>query len=245
MQVIVLGDEAGTLAIQTCVTNILNLQSKAQAQAEKNATPLVPEKSLAYFMALATDLTKLIKHIFVKMNDLPNASETLRECFSSVGFSGSLANVGIDLFTHFIAYDSGHPRRQMQNFLKDVLLKLMTPSEKSAFFNAIIDKFLSTPNDTISQKSVVESLLAIEVSANDLVLYLAKGLGLHGNEPSQLKENPITMMYAIMYMTEKLFSKLHMNTLTFEGQSLATLQKTPKGKSKKELAADYVEDVTA
>lgn len=152
LELMVMGDEAGTLAISTCVTNIVSLQAKAQAVAEKNGTPLVPEKSLAYFMALATDFTKLIKHIYVKMQGQPNASETIRACFAELDPSaaGSLANVGIDLFTHFIAFDSGHPRRQMQHFLKDVLLKLMTPAEKSEFFNAIIDKFLAVPNDTIS-----------------------------------------------------------------------------------------------
>ena len=99
----------------------------------------------------------------------------------------------------------------MQNFIRDVLLKLMTSTEKTEFFKTIIDKFLATPNDLISQKSIVESLLAIDVPCDDLVLYLARGLGLR-NEPSQLKENPISMMYAIMYMTEKLFSRLVLNT---------------------------------
>lgn len=53
------------------------------------------------------------------------------------------------------------------------------------------------------------------------------------------------MMYAIMYMTEKLFNRLQQNTKTFEPQTLEVLQKTPKTskKSKKDLAADYVEDV--
>ena len=60
----------------------------------------------------------------------------------------------------------------------------------------------------ISQKSIVESLLFIEISSNDLMLYLSRGLGLQGSNLSQLKDNPTTMMYAIMMMTEKLFSRL-------------------------------------
>jgi len=74
-----------------------------------------------------------------------------------------------------------------------------------------MDRFLKSPNDLISQKSIIESLLFIEIPTNDLVLYLARGLGLLEESGSQLKENPITMMYAIMYMTEKLFSKLQTN----------------------------------
>ena len=100
----------------------------------------------------------------------------------------------------------------MKFFFKDVLLKqLLTPKERSFVFEAIMDKFLKTPSDLISQKSIIESLLFIEIPTNDLVLYLARGLGLHGEPGSQLKENPITMMYAVMYMTEKLFSKLQTN----------------------------------
>ena len=94
----------------------------------------------------------------------------------------SLANVSIDLFTHFIANDSGNARRQMQVFFKEFLLKqLLTPKEKSFLFEQIMDKFLKTPSELISQKSIIESLLFIEVPSNELVLYLAKGLGLHGD----------------------------------------------------------------
>jgi len=96
-----------------------------------------------------------------------------------------------------------------------VLLKLLTADEKATFINTVIDKFLSKPSDMISQKSVVESLLFIEISATDLMVYLSKGLGLHGS-PSQLTENPITMMYSIMMMTEKLFSRLQQNSTSFE-----------------------------
>lgn len=184
LEVMVMSDEAGELAITTCLTNIIALQSQAQAKNEKNNTVMVPEKSLAYYMALATDFTKLIKFIFQKMNGQPNAIETIRECFAAIDVSGekSLANVSIDLFTHFIANDSGNAKRQMLIFFKDVLLKqLLTPEEKSLVFKVIMDKFLAAPNELISQKSVIESLLFIEVPSNDLVLYLARGLGLLGD----------------------------------------------------------------
>jgi hypothetical protein len=80
-------------------------------------------------------------------------------------------------------------------------------------------KFSVSPN-FLRVLMLIESLLFIEIPTNDLVLYLARGLGLHGESGSQLKENPITMMYAVMYMTEKLFSKLQTNNQTFEVQSL-------------------------
>lgn len=185
------------------------------------------------------------------MNGQPNAIETIRECFAAIDVSGekSLANVSINLFTHFIANDSGNAKRQMLIFFKDVLLKkLLTPEEKSLVFKVIMDKFLAAPNELISQKSVIESLLFIEIPTNDLVLYLARGLGLLcDSQGSQLKENPITMMYAVMYMTEKLFSKLHMNNLTFEVQSLTSVQvKNPpkSSKTRKEMAADHVEEAS-
>jgi len=86
------------------------------------------------------------------------------------------------MFTHFIAYDSGIAQKQMQIFLKDVLLQLLTPEEKSTFINTIIDRFLAVPNDMISQKSIVQALLNIEVSANELMLYLQKGLCLNASD---------------------------------------------------------------
>ena len=82
------------------------------------------------------------------------------------------------MFTHYIANDSGVANQEMQQFFKDVLLTLMTDAEKSAFYRAVIDKFLTKPSDTISQKAVVESLLKIEIKEVDLVLYLAHSLGL-------------------------------------------------------------------
>jgi len=65
-------------------------------------------------MTLATDFTKLIKHICNKMAAKDN--DTVRECFAAVDASGqqSLANVAIDMFTHLVAYDSGVVRKQMQ-----------------------------------------------------------------------------------------------------------------------------------
>lgn len=86
------------------------------------------------------------------------------------------------MFTHFIAYDSGIAQKQMQIFLKDVLLQLLTPEEKSTFIYTIIDRFLAVPNDMISQKSIVQALLNIEVSANELMLYLQKGLCLNTSD---------------------------------------------------------------
>lgn len=63
LEVMVMGDEAGELAITTCVANIVTLQTQAQAQNEKTQAAMVPEKSLAYYMALATDFTKLVRFI--------------------------------------------------------------------------------------------------------------------------------------------------------------------------------------
>lgn len=100
----------------------------------------------------------------------------------------------------------------------------MTEEEKRTFYRTVIDKFLTKPNEIISQKAVVESLLNIEIPETDLVLYLANGLGLIENEdlsdfsqPVQSSENPISMMYALLYMTEKLFAgKLAMQLQSFD-----------------------------
>lgn len=157
------------------------------------------------------------------------------------------------MFTHFIAYDSGTAKKQMQFFLKDVLIQLLTPEEKTTFINTIIDRFLASPNDNISQKSIVHALLSIEVSANELMMYLKKGLAINDGEQtsSQLKENPITMMYAIMYMTEKLFSTLSVDPgfkVTPLKDKKAML--SAKGVTDKKLlkavkfAEDYAEDAT-
>jgi len=114
LELMVMGEEAGQLAISTCVSNIMHLQGQAQAKAEKSNLALIPEKSLGYYMTLATDFTKLIKHICNKMAAKDN--DTVRECFAAVDASGqqSLANVAIDMFTHLVAYDSGVVRKQMQ-----------------------------------------------------------------------------------------------------------------------------------
>jgi len=47
------------------------------------------------------------------MSKQADSNEVIRECFAAVDGSGekSLANVAIDLFTHLVAYDSGHVRR--------------------------------------------------------------------------------------------------------------------------------------
>lgn len=71
-------EDAGLLAVKTCVINISQLQASAQAQAEKANSPLNPEKSLAYFMNLATDFSKLIRHIYRKMSSQQAAKDTIR-----------------------------------------------------------------------------------------------------------------------------------------------------------------------
>ena len=85
------------------------------------------------------------------------------------------------------------------------------------------------------------------------MLYLKKGLAINDGEQtsSQLKENPITMMYAIMYMTEKLFSTLSIDSgfkvtpLKDKKAMLSVKERTDKKLLKAvKFAEDYAEDVT-
>ena len=45
----------------------------------------------------------------------------------------------------------------------------MTTKEKSELFRKLIDKFLTKPQEIISQKAVVEALLNIDITEIDLI----------------------------------------------------------------------------
>jgi hypothetical protein len=54
-----MGDENGPLSVKSCVSSILKLQSSASLK----KVELVPQKALAYFMDIASQLTKMVKFI--------------------------------------------------------------------------------------------------------------------------------------------------------------------------------------
>ena len=63
--------------------------------------------------------------------------------------------MAINLFTHFVVYESGKSVDNMLTFIKECLLEYMNKEEKTAFFRKAIEKFLYKPDKNISQKAVI------------------------------------------------------------------------------------------
>jgi len=57
----------------------------------------------------------------------------------------NLANVAINLFTHFVVNESGKSVENMLTFIKECLIEFMTKEEKTSFFRMAIEKFLFRP----------------------------------------------------------------------------------------------------
>ena len=89
---------------------------------------------------------------------------------------GSLANVAINLFTHYVVNESGKSVDDMLQFIKECLLKFMAAEEKDTFFRMTIQRFLFTPQKTISQKAVVQALSQLEIPATTLIQFLSEYL---------------------------------------------------------------------
>ena len=124
---------------------------------------------------------------------------------------GSLANVAINLFTHYVVNESGKSVDDMLQFIKECLLKFMTAEEKDNFFRMTIQRFLFAPQKTISQKAVVQALSQLEIPATNLIQFLSEHLRIptkpsadsNQSGAASLAENPVSLLCSTFVLTLK------------------------------------------
>jgi len=85
----------------------------------------------------------------------------------------------------------------------------MDGKERSRLFSNLVGEFLSKPESTFSQKSVVDSLDALRMPAGDLILFLNQTLGLCEDNDHKAEyeptcptpSKPLVMVSSILILT--------------------------------------------
>jgi hypothetical protein len=81
----------------------------------------------------------------------------------------------------------------------------MGEREQLELFSALVSEFLSKPEGTYSQKSVVDALDALRVPAGNLILFLSQTLGLRESKDmeSNPPEKPVVMISSMLVLTQR------------------------------------------
>lgn len=166
-------------------------------------------QSLQYLTTLTVDLTKLISVSYQKAN-LP--AGRLREllCQMEKTEEKPLVKVATELFRNFVAYEPA-TRAHVLYVIKEHIWSLMDARERSALFSTLVREFLSKPERTFSQKSIVDSLDSLSIPACDLILFLSRTLGLAAAEEQTteqeaacpLPSRPLVMVSSILILAIK------------------------------------------
>jgi len=95
---------------------------------EASTTPLEPQRYTAYLINHASDLTKLIKYIFLngKLEQSAIRDSLLKVHRQAIGSEeGDLSEFTLTLFRHYVVNESGHCVEDMISFIKDCILPLL------------------------------------------------------------------------------------------------------------------------
>jgi len=106
-------------------------------------------------------------------------AEKLRALFAGVEPTSErpLVKAAGELFRNFVAFEKA-TRAHVLAVIKDRIWALMDATERTELFSSLVREFLSRPESTFSQKSVVDSLDMLRIPTGDLILFLSQTLGL-------------------------------------------------------------------
>jgi len=175
--------------------------------------------SLQYLATLTSDLTKLITVCYQKA-DLP--PEKLRALFAEIEPQNEqpLVSVAGELFQNFVAFERA-TRANVLAVIKDRIWVLMDAKERSELFSDLVRKFLSKPESTFSQKSVVDSLDLLRIPASDLIQFLSQTLGLRADQDPKAElpapAKPLVMVSSILILTIRELQRADTTEETAEG----------------------------
>ena len=97
------------------------------------STQIEPEKYTGYMINHASDLTKLIKHIF---QNGQLEKDAIRQSLIKIHMEasnldqGDLSDFTLTLFRHYVVNESGRCVEDMISFLKDCIMPVLTDDEK-------------------------------------------------------------------------------------------------------------------
>jgi hypothetical protein len=121
--------------------------------------------------AFAGDLTKLVTACYQKA-DLPG--ERQRALFARIEPQSKqpLVKVAGELFRNLVAFERA-TRVPALAIIKDRIWALMDGGERANLFSALVAEFLSKPEATYSQRSVVDALDTLRMPAGELIGFLS------------------------------------------------------------------------
>lgn len=160
-------------------------------------------QSLQYLTHLACDLTRLISSAYSKASLKQERQRALIEALEP-GQTQPLVAVARELFRSLVAYEQV-TRSLMLEVIKDRIWSIMEPAERTSFFAALVQEYLSKPETSFSQRAVVEALDSLRLPAGDLIQFLVGTLGLDQEPTAQLSApaKPFVMVSSILILTLK------------------------------------------
>jgi len=100
-----------------------------------------------------------------------------------------LVKVAGELFRNLVVFEKA-TRAPALAIIKDRIWALMDAAERADLFSALVAEFLSKPEGTYSQKSVVDALDSLRMPAGELIGFLSQTFNLGSSKSKQKTEKP-------------------------------------------------------
>lgn len=191
-----------TMEVTSCLMSIQNMQEQLCSlshgfESEEGA------QSLQYLTHLACDLARLISVAYTKASFKQDKQRQLLEALEPAN-SQPLVAVARELFRSLVAYEQV-TRSLLLAVIKDRIWSIMEPAEKTSFFGALVQEYLSKPERSFSQRAVVEALDTLRLPVGDLISFLVGTLGLGLEPPTSVTapSKPFVMVSSILVLTLK------------------------------------------
>ena len=102
--------------------------------------------------------------------------------------NGDLSILAFEIFKRFVVFDQGPQVKQdALSFIIDCLYPVMTKEETKSLTFKIIEEFLSQPQNTYSQLSVLESLSTLGIPEGELISFMIQKLNIGKELPQSHK----------------------------------------------------------
>ena len=139
------------------------------------------QQSLQYLVMVCVEYSRILRSVFPRQIKYAALLHHIPQ--------SNLLKFSQTLFRHFIAFESGAPRKEFLALLKDVIVKNMSDRDWMKFSFEIIENFLSLPNSDYSQKAIIEALDHLSIPDAEILSFLVQKLQI-----PQLKTNMVPLI---------------------------------------------------
>ena len=127
--------------------------------------------SLQYMTSVCVEYAKLIRNCFI--------SKSPNKMLAKRGSEPPLVEMAKILFKAFVVHEKGEVREELLNLLKDVIIPSLDDIQWLQFIFDSINEYLSTPNPSYSQKSVIAALDYLSIPDGEILSFMVKKLNIN------------------------------------------------------------------